>query len=277
MDLGALFEDVAYSEEADLPMQYDLRFSVEGHEIYGSIYTPSPCFGSKRPVVLFFHGFTGFVRMEDVLMALLRAGCVVAQVHHRGSWGSQGTYLPTNCIEDAAALAEWAQTEDFCQRYGTDPNAVFLMGHSLGGNTVLNALGRTAGVRGAILLTPGDISALLAPMTNEQRLKLFAGNGVEVLSYEGDQALVDNVMENAHWMNFPAAAQRLPEVPLMVVTGTKDPICPVETMVAPLLEALEQREYSAPVVHKEYFSRHSLMGVRVQLARDVATFIQGIL
>ena len=89
----------------------------------------------------------GFV---DVLLALLRAGCVVAWVHHRGAWASQGMYLPTNCVDDTASLAAWAQTEEFCQKYDTDPNAVFLMGHSLGGNMVLNALCRTEGVHGAI-------------------------------------------------------------------------------------------------------------------------------
>lgn len=277
LNLEALQFDVAYEEEADLPLQFDLRFPVNGDEIYGSVYTPSPSFGDKRPVVLFFHGFTGFVRMDDVMLALLRAGCVVATVHHRGSWGSQGCYSATNCIEDAVALASWAQTDEFSEKYGADPNAVFLMGHSLGGNTVLNALGRTPGVRGAILLTPCDISALTLAMEPEQRTKLYAGNGVEVLTFDGVDALISNVLDNADWMNFQAAAERLPECPLLIVTATKDPICPAKTMVDPLVAMLHELGFSAPIVQKDHFARHSLMGVRIAVARDVAEFIDQVL
>lgn len=277
LNLDALFEDVEYQEESDLPLQFDLRFNVAGDDIYGSVYTPSPSFGDKRPVVLFFHGFTGYVRMDDVLMALLRAGCVVASVHHRGAWGSQGRYSFTNCIEDAAAMAEWAQSDEFCQKYGVDPNAVFLMGHSLGGNTVLNALCRTRGVRGAILLTPCDISALTLAMADEQRTSLYSGNGVEVLTYDGVPALIQDVLDNADWMNFEAVAKRLPACPLLIVTATKDPICPAETMVDPFVAALDQADFAAPVVRREHFARHSLMGVRVEVAKDVAAFVEEVL
>lgn len=277
LNMEALFEDVDYQAEEDLPLQFDLDFEVEGDSVYGSIYTPSPSFGSRRPVVLFFHGFTGFVRMDDVLMALLRAGCVVASVHHRGSWGSQGKYLFSNCIEDAAKLADWARSPEFCERYGTDPGSVFLMGHSLGCNTVLHALCRAEGVRGAMLLTPCDIAALMDGMSDIKRAELLAGNGVEVLSYDGIPALLDDVSANAGWMRFESAAERLPECPLLVVTASKDPICPAETMVDPFLSKLQERGFAASIVHKEYFARHSLMGVRVRLTKDVASFIEEVL
>ena len=51
LNLDALFNDVPYWEDADLPMQYDLRFSVDGDELYGSIFTPSPFIGWQAPVV----------------------------------------------------------------------------------------------------------------------------------------------------------------------------------------------------------------------------------
>ena len=54
-------------------------------------------------------------------------------------------------------------------------------------------------------------------------------------------------------MNFNAVAQRLPEVPLMIVMGERDPICPAETMVDPFLTALAARGFSVPVTHRQYF------------------------
>ena len=147
LDTANLFRD-GIAAAPETVADYDaLVFESDGSELYGQILIPDRSFGEKRPCVLMFHGFAGFGRFDDVGQALCRAGCVVLIPHHRGAWGSRGKYSVSNCVRDAAGLIRHVGTPEFRTKYRIDPDAVFLIGHSMGGNTVLNAALEVPGVR----------------------------------------------------------------------------------------------------------------------------------
>ena len=134
-----LFEDKAVDGSCPLSDYGTLDVVSEGLHLYGEIMWPDGSFAEGRPCVIVFHGYPGSARNDDISHALCRMGCVVMSPHHRGAWGSEGKYLLSHCIEDAVNVAEYARSKEFCERYRVDAGKIFLLGHSMGGCTVLNA------------------------------------------------------------------------------------------------------------------------------------------
>ena len=252
---------------------YDaLVCKINGSEIYGQILIPNRSFGERRPCVLIFHGFAGFGRYDDVGQALCRAGCVVLIPHHRGAWGSKGKYSISNCVQDAAELVRHVKTPKFLAQYHIDPNAVFLVGHSMGGNTVLNAAAEGAGVRGIVMLAPCDIGTMFRRLTKDEMRKFMIENGLEILRTDGFDAVYDDLARHAAEYAFPKAAGKLKNVGLLLILGEWD-TCISNDLPRVFYSAARDNKSISPRSYRSYPSRHGLMGVRMQVSRDIAKFI----
>lgn len=252
---------------------YDaLVFKSGGSEIYGQILIPDRSFGGRRPCVLMFHGFAGFGRFDDVGQALCRTGCVVLIPHHRGAWGSQGKYSVSNCVQDAAGLVKYVKSPEFQKKYGIDPDAVFLIGHSMGGSTVLNAAAEVPGVRGIVMLAPCDIGTMYR-QTPKDKMKFFmVDNGLEVLRTDGFEAVYSDLGRHAEQYAFPNAAKKLKNVRLFLVTGEWD-TCISNDLLKVFYDAARSNKTLPSCSFKSYPARHGLMGVRTELSKDIADFI----
>lgn len=267
-----LFRDEV-SREADRIPDYDSFVFKSGEaEIYGQLLKPDRSYGENRPCVLFFHGFAGFVRFDDIGQALCRAGCVVLIVHHRGAWGSQGKYSVSNCIQDAVNLVQHVKSAEFRNRYHTDADSVFLVGHSMGGNTVLNAAVRSSGVRGIVMLAPCDIGTMTLKTPKEEMRTFLVENGLEILKTDGFEAVYGDLARHAPEYAFPSAAGRLKNTSLLLITGELD-TCISNDMLKTFYAAAGQNKKMPLRLHKSYRSKHGLMGVRVRISRDIADFI----
>ena len=267
-----LFRDEV-SHSAETIADYDaLVFKSDGDDIYGQILKPDRSFGGKRPCVLIFHGFAGFGRFDDIGQALCRTGCVVLIPHHRGAWGSQGKYSVSNCVQDAIGLVKYVKSPEFQNKYHVDPDAVFLIGHSMGGNTVLNAAARVPGIRGIVMLAPCDIGTLYQQMPKDKMKDFLVENGLEVLHTDGFEAVYGDLARHAAQYAFPKSAAALKNVSLFLGKGEWD-TC-ISNDLLEEFHSVAQRNRSLPFCSvKRYGSGHGLMGVRTQLSRDIADFI----
>ena len=256
---------------------YDaLVFKSEGSEIYGQILKPDRSFGDKRPCVLMFHGFAGFGRFDDIGQALCRIGCVVLIPHHRGAWGSQGKYSVSNCVQDAVGLVKYVKTPEFQKKYGIDPEAVFLIGHSMGGNTVLNAAAEVPGVRGVAMLAPCDIGTMYRQMPKDKMKNFMIENGLNVLRTDGFEAVYADLGRHAEQYTFPNAVKKLKNANLFLVTGACDTCIPNDLLKVFYADARENPALLS-CSFRSYPAAHGLMGVRIRLSRDIAEFILGSL
>ena len=252
---------------------YDaLVFPSGGEEIYGQILIPDRAFGKRRPCVLMFHGFAGFGRFDDIGQALCRAGCVVLIPHHRGAWGSQGKYSISNCVQDAAELVRHVKSSAFRKQYHIDPNAVFLVGHSMGGNTVLNAAAGGADVRGIVMLAPCDIGTMFRSTSKNEMRNFMIDNGLEVLRTDGFEAVYADLGRHAERYAFPNAASRLKNIGLLLIIGEWD-TCISNDLLKTFYAAALKNSTLSFCSFRGYGSRHGLMGVRTLVSRDIAEFI----
>ncbi len=267
--IAAAGADENYATEAELPRIDALVFKSEGRLIYGQVLVPSPKFAGARPCVIFCHGFAGFTRWDDVAHDLCRAGIAVVIPHHRGAWGSEGEYTVSGCIRDAENLARWVMGAETAAKYGLDTNAVYLAGHSMGGNSVVNAAARLEGVRGVALIAPCDIGFMAQRMEREALKRFLIGEGMQALRRASDDSIVDDIRSHAADMRFVRATSALRGKKVFLVTGEYDSVVPTEPLDAfwaSLGDGVQKRR-------KTYRAGHSLMGVRLTFAADLKNFI----
>lgn len=262
--------DLDYADRAELPRLDALALDSDGSTIYGQVLVPSSKFEGPRPCAIICHGFAGFTRWDDVAHDLCRAGIVVVIPHHRGAWGSEGEYTVSGCIRDAENLAAWTMSRETSSRYGIDPKAVYLVGHSMGGNSVINAAARDVRIRGVAMIAPCDIGYMAERMTKKELTAFLVREGLHVLHRKSDEAVVEDILVNARVMRFTNAAKSIGGRKVFLATSDYDAVVPSE----PLDALWEQLPNDAKRhVRIRYRADHSLMGVRRALAKALVGFM----
>ncbi len=267
-----LFEDAEELDPTALPDYTTLDFVSNGSHIYGEIMWPSGSFEKPHPCVIMLHGFPGTARNDDISHALCRIGCVVIVPHNRGAWGSQGKYLITHCIEDAQNLAEYAHTKEFAEKYDVDPDQIYLLGHSMGANSALNAGRKLDWIRGIIMLTPYDPTRYLN-RAKESYFRSLLEEG-KILQSDGIDAIYEDVVVNKEEISHPNAFEQVKDKNLIVFAGTYDSVSPVNEMILPLWQKLEKHQTKAVQKKIEYPTEHGLLGRRISMIKEIAKFIE---
>ncbi|BDC92076.1 alpha/beta hydrolase family protein [Treponema bryantii] len=270
-----LFEDDIDIDPTALPDYTTLDFVSNDSHIYGEIMWPSSNSKKPHPCVIMLHGFPGTARNDDISHALCRIGCVVIVPHNRGAWGSQGKYLITNCIEDAKNLAEYAHTPEFAEKYDVDPNQIFLLGHSMGANSALNAGKVLDWIKGIIMLTPYDPTRYLN-RAKESYFRSLLEEG-KILQSDGIDAIYEDVVINKNRIYHPNAFEQVKDKNLLVFAGTYDSVSPVNEMVLPLWKLLEAHQTKAIQKKIEYPTEHGLLGRRISVIKEIAAFIDAVI
>lgn len=275
IQLQYLFQDKPYEPETELSDYDSLNVVSGGCHLYGQIMWPDGSYSRPRPCVVLFHGFPGSARNDDLAHALCRIGCVVLTPHHRGAWGSGGNYLISNCIEDAINIAEHVRSETFCQHYHIDPKAVFLIGHSMGANTVIHAARVLPWLRGIVALTPFDPIRLILDGAELQLRELL--EQASVLHSEGSEAIFQDIWAHRDIWGFENAFEALKDQNVFCAAGSKDLCAPADKMFLPLWYKLQSHETESIQRFVEYYAGHGLLGCRSALITDIAQFISDVL
>lgn len=272
INLQYLFEDAQDINPTALPDYTTLDFVSNGSHIYGEIMWPAGTFAKPHPCVIMLHGFPGTARNDDISHALCRIGCVVIVPHNRGAWGSQGKYLITNCIEDAQNLAEYAHSKEFADKYDVDPNQIYLLGHSMGANSALNAGKNLSWIRGIIMLTPYDPTRYLNRV-KETYFRSLLEEG-KILQSDGIDAIYEDVVNHKDEIYHPNAFEKVKDKNLIVFCGTYDSVSPLNEMILPLWQKLESHKTSAIQKKIELPTEHGLLGRRITVIKEIAKFIE---
>ena len=194
--------------------------------------------------------------------------------HHRGAWGSQGKYLISNCIEDAYNLALYAHSESFTEKYNVDPNQIFLLGHSMGANSSLNAGKKLNWLAGIIMLTPYDPTRYLN-CEKEVYLRSLLEEG-RILHSDGIDVIYEDVLRRREEISHPNAFEKVKDKNILVFAGKYDSVSPIDEMILPLWNKLAAHKTQAVQKLVEYPTEHGLIGRRISMIREIAEFIKEV-
>lgn len=274
LQLQYLIQDKRCPSGASLSDYDTLTIESAGCILYGQILWPDGEYAENRPCVVLFHGLPGSARNDDLAHAMCRIGCVVLTPHNRGAWGSDGVYLPSNCVEDAVNIANYIHSREFCDHYHVDPDNIFFVGHSMGGNTVLNAGKTLPWLRGLILMAPFDPTRFLRDGEPEElRAPLAQFETQHCIRCVGEESLYRDIVLHTNTFAFENAYEQVKDQNVLFLEGDLDDCAPANRMVEPLLKMLQKHKTGAIQRIRHYPAGHGLLGCRTEIIRDVAQFL----
>lgn len=253
------------------PTADGLIMDSHGDRIFGRYLAPALYTeGERRPVVILCHGFPGQEQNIDLAQALRRAGYFVIYFWYRGVWGSYGNYSFTHIIEDVHTVVDYIRSGK--TGLAIDPEQIHLIGHSMGGFAVLNALATGLQIKKAILMAPCDLCHRYYHDTRAfASLMACKEGGYFRLAH--DTVLEEDVAENASRWYFPDLVDRLPkDIPYRFLCGIQDTVCPADQHVKPLLAAMEEQGFD--VTYQELDDGHAFHASRLHLAQVVADLLK---
>lgn len=273
MDSARAFMEYDADEAGTAPEIFELNIISGGCRIYGYLLTPDKRNNGPYPTIIMSHGFPGYTTNNDLELALMRMGCVVIHMNHRGAWGSEGTYLFTNLKNDLIAIARWAHNAAIADQYGIDTENIFLVGHSMGGQTVLNAAKDLPFIKGVAAMAAYDIGAAFRYRMEKELFLMIETEG-QCLKMESAGAVYENALLNQQELSVLNRYEELAKRNVLLVEASQDTIAPPDRMLKPLADKL--RDLHSSVEYASVQSNHSFMGQRMKLTRIVGEWIERI-
>ena len=263
------------TDEPDLfPEIFELNIVSGGCHIYGYLLSPDRRIEGPYPTVIMSHGFPGYTTNNDLELALMRMGCVVIHMNHRGARGSEGEYLFTNLKDDLIAVAKWVHNPAIADQYAIDTENIFLVGHSMGGQTVLNAGKELGFVKGIVAMAAYDIGAAFRYKMEKDLFLMIETEG-QCLKMNSASEVYENALINQQELSVLNNYDRLAEHNVLLIEASLDTVAPPDKMLRPLAEKL--KETGGKVTYKSIRSNHSFMGQRMKLTKTVGEWTEEVI
>lgn len=265
------FVEYETDQPESFPEIFELNIVSGGCHLYGYLLTPDKRIEGPHPTIIMSHGFPGYTTNNDLEHAFMRMGCVVIHMNHRGAWGSEGNYLFTNLKEDLIAIAKWAHNAAIADQYDIDVNNIFLIGHSMGGQTVLNAAKDLPFIKGVAALAAYDIGAAFRYKMEKDLFLMIETEG-QCLKMNSASEVYENALINQQELSVLNRYEELVKRNVLLVEASFDIIAPPDKMLRPLAGKLE--ETGGNIRYEAIASNHSFIGQRMKLTRIVGNWIE---
>lgn len=260
------------NDELDsFPEITELSIVSGGCHLYGYMLQPDKRIEGPYPAVVMSHGFPGYTTNNDLEFALMRMGCVVIHMNHRGAWGSEGNYLFTNLKDDLIAVTKWAHNKVIAERYNIDLDNIFLVGHSMGGQSVINAAKELDFIKGVVALAAYDMGAAFDHKLEKDLFLMIETEG-QCLKMTSVADVYENASDNRQLLSVINECESLVKHNVLLVEATYDTIAPPEKMLKPLARYLNS--IGGHVDYEIIKSNHSFMGQRMKLANIVGHWLE---
>lgn len=270
MSLEIVFRDPS-PETLVFPWDEPLVVNSHGSNVFGGLLRPA-FFDteSKCPVVLMLHGHPGGDKNLDLAQYFRANGFAVAYFSYRGVWGSQGDYCLSHNIEDTIIVAEYIR--EHAAAFRIDSERLYLLGHSMGGFSALNAIAAGLKVKGAILMAPCDTGyKLLYDRPGFYDLMHHKHNGYFRLPSE-DFMETDAELHANEWY-FPNLVDRFDRRTMFrFIGGAKDVTTPPEHHILPVFASLQEKGFS--VKYTLLADGHMFPVSRVRLATVILEYLE---
>ena len=271
MNAERAFEEYTEDNPEYFPEISEMNIVSGGCRLFGYLLKPDKRYKGLYPTVITSHGFPGYTTNNDIELALMRMGCVVIHMNHRGAWGSEGKYLFTNLKADLIAIAKWAHHNAIADQYEIDVDNIFLLGHSMGGQTVLNAAKNLDFIKGVVAMAAYDIGAAFGNHM-EKELFLMIENEGQCLNMDSASEVYENALNNREELSILNRYDALVGKNILLIAGTHDKIAPPSKMLVPLAERLKKA--GGNIEYEKIAGNHSFLGQRMKLTEIVGAWIQ---
>lgn len=253
-----------------------VTFHSNGCKLLGTMFIASG--EGPHPVILLLHGFPGNEVNYDLAHIFRRQGFNVLVFHYRGSWGSEGSYLWKNTVEDAAEAIKFLQSNIARENFKVDGHRIILVGHSMGGfAAIYNSINHDEIKNTAFLA--GFNTGLFGEIIggNKGIFQFSAETILPVMDFvicAGPEILLNEMVENKNEWNLINHIDKLSQKNLLIISAQHDSTAPIEIHHKPLLSALKL--VGAKNVEEHILDTgHSFSDKRITLARIISKWLGG--
>ena len=121
-----------FTNDSEFPaFNKEMIIKIKGSSIGGYAFIANG--GNLKETVIMTHGLPGNDNQFDIAQSLRRTGRNVIHFNYRGSWGSDGDFLYSNCLEDVNEVIKHLSNEENSKKLRIDTNAIVILGRSYGG------------------------------------------------------------------------------------------------------------------------------------------------
>ncbi|CAL2101228.1 Hydrolase_4 domain-containing protein [Tenacibaculum sp. 190130A14a] len=120
-----------YSQASHKSFNEELVITINKDSISG--YALIANGNELKETVILLHGLPGHEKNLDLAEKIRQNGKNVIYFNYRGSWGSQGEFLYSNCLEDISKVIDYLSSDIISKKLRVKKNSFILIGHSLGG------------------------------------------------------------------------------------------------------------------------------------------------
>ena len=271
MNREYLWKDPVFSPEEPQPDHQSILIPGRRGKLLSLLYRT----GGKgpHPAVLMCHGFPGNEQNLDIAQALRRLGFHTMSFHYSGSWGSDGEYSFSHCLEDAETILDYMLTHP---ETGIDPDAVYIFGHSLGGFVAANLLAGRQELKAGVLMSPADLCHTcergLADPELYPVLEASLEDSAAWLRGTNASLLAEDLQNMIAEHRFLSLADALSRKDLLMLTAANDTATPFQYDQKPLLEALDRlggKKYR----HLHFQTGHGYENARIAATEVIADYL----
>jgi pimeloyl-ACP methyl ester carboxylesterase len=256
-----------------------LDFQSNGFRISGFIF---PAAGNEPlPTVILLHGYPGG---EGDLFGLGRKMCENSinayTFNYRGTWKSEGIYLPSTSLEDVEAAIQFLKLPDIASKFLIDTSNITLIGYSYGGGFALLGSLSDISVTKVVSIAGGDLSvvAKMIEGSNEFRkvhqayLDRFMSDSTISRGY-GGRASHEWLIKHKTEYSLLRYSKEIAQKSVFLIGGWQDKAIQLEEHILPLYRALQRNKASKLKIHV-FDTDHSFKNVREQLGDLIISWIR---
>jgi pimeloyl-ACP methyl ester carboxylesterase len=262
------------------PLEYDKKFPAvmleapedlmsNGKRLNGIIYLAQG--EGPHPTVLLLHGLPGNERNLDLAQILRRAGWNVVFFHYRGSWGSEGLFSFTNCVDDVGNVLRILRRQEMKKKLRMDAGRIVLIGHSMGGAAAVLAAAKDPKITMVISIAGANVyTSVKQAMKSEGIAQQFEGYVKNLLPLNVDprgfaSGIPEKQLEDINPEKYVSV---LSTKSLLFISGSRDVVVPAKKQIVPLVKALKGQN-AKDLTYEVIESDHSFSDRRIKLARTI--------
>lgn len=216
-----------------------------------------------HPMVILLHGFPGYEQNMDLAQALRRDGWNVLAVHYRGTWGSEGTFTFTRCMQDVGAMLTYVSKPANAAKFRIDTRKIVVVGHSMGGFLAAAAMSQHSEFSAGVIITEGsplnDGAGYFGRESDPSDYAPLAGTSPAALEREAKA--------NAEVWNFGALAAKISPRPVLVLSANDGLRASNEALKTALTRA------GSPVTYIHMDTDHGFSDHRIMLESAILEWL----
>lgn len=259
------------NNEIKLPSSRGMLIEGKRGKLFANCYLPGG--EGPYPVVMICHGIPGIERLFDFAITLREAGFAALCFHYSGSWGSDGDYAVSHCMEDSLTVLDYIRSNPFGD---FDTDRVFLLGHSMGGLMAARSAALSPLVKAACIMVPMDfrLAADEAFAGEDGRHMAIIDTSVPWLHGLSRESFRADAEAHYADMDLISYAPALAEKPVLTVAASRDVLLPKADHIDRLSAAIEA-EGKGKLQTLCFDSDHSFNNDRPAVRAAVAQFFTG--